>query len=148
MKKTIVISLFAVIATIFVSCKMDHQNRYIGVWERVSFSNPDSADRRSEWTFYAGDKLEIATVYIEGRKKDSTLNDTINFEQYVYSTEGHTLNIYGINGDEDYDPASGNIRGNYWVDELKKGKRIKMTRRQHPDGSTGAAFYRIELTKK
>lgn len=144
------ISLFLpliVVALCFTTCKIDRQNKLIGYWKEVPFTDPDSVEYLTFWTFYSGDILELRQI---SNIDDGTKGDTISTKSYTYTTEGKELNIFAtgedVNGN--YFIGSGDIRGKYWMDELKKGKRLKIVRRKHPDGSTEAAYRRIELIKQ
>lgn len=133
MKKVLTIAtlIFIVILT---SCRGKDQY-LIGVWKEVPFVSPDSTNENSTWNFYAGDALVIKTIYKSDKKNDSI--------SYTYSLSGSKLTIYG---DWDYQPAVGDIRGEYWVDVLKK-KELKITKRKHPDGEKGGAYIRKEFVK-
>jgi len=145
MKNIKLIIPFAVVALCFATCKIDRQDKMIGVWKQIPFTNPDSCDIKY-WMFYAGDVLETFVI-----KHDSLgeLTDTMPSVQYTYYTEGKQLTISNSSGDDsDYIVGMNDIRGTYWIDELKKKKRMKMTRRKHPNGEKAGAFYRIELVKQ
>ncbi len=167
MKRLSVILAFVAVAVSFSSCKINRQDKMIGYWRQVSFSDPDSVETVKFWTFYDGDVLEIVTVK---PKTDSTKNgqlasylpasmpktkedlndcDTVQIIQYTYTTEGKELSIFmpGEDADKQYIVGSHSICGEYWLDELKKGKRMKMVRRKQPGGEKGGAYLRIELVK-
>lgn len=166
---------FLAIALCFATCKIDRQDKLVGVWRQVPFTDPDSITTITYWTFYAGDVLEVFTIETDSskvnpdnivkphqnvsaankrgtykRKVDVAQGDTIKYALYVYSTIGKELTISyeGADGDAGYIPGSSDIRGTYWYDELKKNKRLKMVRRKTPDGTKGGAYSRIELVKK
>ncbi len=119
------------------SCSIDRQNKLIGYWKRVPFTNPDSSTI-SYWTFYAGDVLEVYNVSVAGDTSDTTV--------YIYSTKGKELSILPDN-DGAISSASGDICGKFWLDELKKRKTIKMTRIEVA-GKKSGAYMRIELVKQ
>ena len=170
--------LFLVVALSFATCKIDRQDKLVGVWRQVPFTDPDSITTVTYWTFYAGDVLEVYTIETDSskivsgktgvaqhdgnpmitntkrgtlkRKVDVVQGDTVSYNIYAYSTIGKELTISyeGTNGNDGYIVGSYDIRGTYWFDELKKNKRLKMIRRKHPDGTKGGAYIRIELVKK
>lgn len=169
---------FLAIALCFATCKIDRQDKLVGVWRQVPFTDPDSITAITYWTFYAGDVLEVFTIETDSskvkpgdvlhphqnlsannkrgtykRKVEVAAGDTIKYGLYVYSTIGKELTISyeGINGNDGYIKGSNDIRGTYWFDELKKNKRLKMIKRKHPEGvedRKGGAYTRIELVKK
>lgn len=155
MKRSLMLA-FVAVAICFASCKIDRQDKLIGYWKQVPFSDPDSVRTLTYWTFYDGDVLELLTVSNPSLNADDTSanqtsqpSDTISLARYSYNTQGKELNIskQGENGDDYYFVGSDDIRGKYWMDELKKGKRLKMVKREHPDGSKGGVYMRIELVK-
>ena len=154
---------FLAIALCFATCKIDRQDKLVGVWRQVPFTDPDSITAYTYWTFYAGDVLEVFTIVkphetlsafnkrgTYKRKVDVAEGDTVKYAIYVYSTIGKevTISYEGVVGDDGYISGSSDIRGTYWFDELKKNKRLKMIRRKTPDGTKGGAYSRIELVKK
>jgi len=166
---------FLAIALCFATCKIDRQDKLVGVWRQVPFTDPDSITAITYWTFYAGDVLEVFTIETDSskvkpgdivkphetlsafnkrgtykRKVDVAEGDTVKYALYVYSTIGKevTISYEGVGGDDGYISGSSDIRGTYWFDELKKNKRLKMIRRKTPDGTKGGAYSRIELVKK
>lgn len=103
------------------------------------------------------DSMVVDSVAVDSVQVDTTPKPNVQptrpsesngvLKVYTYTTEGKDLNIFGEFGDDDYIIGSADIRGKYWMDEIKKGKRLKIARRKHPDGSEGGAFLRIELVK-
>lgn len=165
MKRLSIILAFVAVAVCFSSCKINRQDKMIGYWRQVSFSDPDSVEFVKFWTFYDGDVLVVMSVK---PKTDSTSNgqlasnismpktkedlencDTVQLIQYTYTTDGKELSIFmpGEESDSQYIVGSHSICGEYWLDELKKGKRMKMVRRRQPGGEKGGAYLRIELVK-
>ncbi len=200
MKKLSIILPFIVIAVCFANCKINRQDKLIGYWKQVPFTDPDSAVSETYWTFYAGDLLEIytlSTVDSTGLKPkpattddqtdssdnntdnqdDSSVDnadnqdesavaaalkarkgtirrglkngDTLSFASYSYNTDGKIINILmpDLESDAHYVPGSKSICGKYWMDEIKKNKRLKIVRRKDPNGEKGGAYLRIELVK-
>lgn len=167
MKRLSVILAFVAVAVCFSSCKINRQDKMIGYWKQVPFSDPDSVETMKFWTFYDGDVLEVVTVkpktdstqngqlasYLPGSmpktKEDLNNCDTVELTQFTYTTEGKELSIFlpGEDSDSKYIVGSHSICGEYWLDELKKGKRMKMVRRRQPGGEKGGAYLRIELVK-
>lgn len=169
---------FLAVALCFATCKIDRQDKLVGIWRQVPFTDPDSVSTITYWTFYAGDVLEVFTIETDRSKwKDSAaypvtadtagvasrmnrgtykrkvevaVGDTLSYGVYVYSTVGKEISISyeGTDGNDGYVVGSNDIRGTYWFDELKKNKRLKMIKRKHPDGTKGGAYTRIELVKK
>jgi len=136
---------FVAVALCFGACKIDRQDKMIGEWKQIPFKNPDSCDIKY-WRFYAGDILETYEVKLDSFGERT---DTTPVSIYTYYTEGKKLTISDESGDNsDYIPGSNDIRGVYWLDELKKKKRMKMTRREDPKGVKEGAFLRIELVKQ
>ncbi len=133
--KNIVIILILAITIPFIGCRNKEDQKLVGVWKEIPFVKPEDAPEIKLWNFYAGDALEIESTSQEGEV------DTV---QYTYDIDGSTLKIFG---DDPYGPATGDVRGEYWVDVLDK-EYLKMTKRKHPDGSTDGAFLRKELVKQ
>lgn len=145
MKTLKIIIPFVAVALCFATCKIDRQDKMIGLWKQIPFTNPDSCNIQY-WLFYAGDIME---TYVMGFDSVGERTDTVSSKQYTYYTEGKTLVIFNTSGDDsDFIVGSTDIRGTYWVDELKKKKRFKMTRRKLPDGTKGGAYMRVELVKQ
>ncbi len=148
MKRTSIFLSFIAIAICFASCKIDRQDKLVGYWKQIPFTDPDSSRTFTYWTFYAGDILELYeinntdTAYAQG--------DTLSKRTFTYTTQGKELNIFseGRENDDDYIIGSGDIRGKYWMDEIKKGKRLKIVKRKHPNGSSDGVYSRIELVKQ
>ncbi len=163
MKRLSVILAFVAVAVCFSSCKINRQDKMIGYWKQVPFSDPDSIQTARFWTFYDGDVLEVIDVKPKAdssssgvsygpmpkTKEDLNNCDTIQKLQYTYTTDGKELSIFmpGEESDYLYIVGSPSICGEYWLDELKKGKRMKMVRRKQPGGIKGGAYLRIELVK-
>ncbi|MBR5958839.1 MAG: hypothetical protein IKZ99_10795 [Salinivirgaceae bacterium] len=145
MKTLKIIIPFVAVLLCFATCKIDRQDKMIGLWKQIPFTDPDSCEIRY-WLFYAGDILE---TYVMGFDSVGERTDTVSTNQYTYYTEGKTLVVSSITGDDsDFIVGSTDIRGTYWIDQLKKKKRYKMTRRKLPDGTTGGAYLRIEMVKQ
>jgi hypothetical protein len=119
------------------SCRGDEQNKLIGNWEQIPFTNPDSTPTKIFWRFYAGDAVTIFRV--SGEVTDSL--------QYTYNISGQVFDVFPGIDDVQYLTAARDPRGQYWVDMLKDSQ-FKATKRKHPDGTTGAAFMRVELVKR
>lgn len=135
MKKGLILAIIG-LSVIFVNCR-GKDDLLVGTWKEVIFKPEETLTETNEWIFYAGDALIVMT-----QKKDSNKLDSVT---YTYSMTGkNSLTIYG---DWDYSPAVGDIRGEYWVDVLKK-KSLKMTKRKHPDGSKDGVYIRKEFVKK
>ena len=198
MKKLSIILPFVIIALCFANCKINRQDKLIGSWKVVPFTDPDSAVSETYWTFYAGDLLEVytlSTVDSTGHKpataddqNDSSddnsdnqdnsstdnadnqdnstvatalkarkgtmrrglnIGDTLSFASYSYNTDGKIINILmpDLSADANYVPGSKSICGEYWMDEIKKNKRLKLVRRKDPNGNKGGAYLRMELVK-
>lgn len=134
MKNTIIILILAFTIP-FIGCRNKEDQKLVGTWKEIPFVKPEEAPEINMWSFYSGDALEIESTNQTGEV------DTVI---YTYDIDGSTLKIFGEGA---YSPASGDVRGEYWVDELDD-KYLKMTKRKHPDGSTDAAFLRKELVKQ
>ena len=187
MKKLSIILPFIVIAMCFATCKINRQDKLIGYWKLVPFTDPDSAVSETYWTFYAGDLLEVyslSTVDSTGHKpataddqnnssddnsdnqddsavaaalkarkgtmrRGLNIGDTLSFASYSYNTDGKIINILmpDLSADANYVPGSKSICGEYWMDEIKKNKRLKLVRRKDPNGNKGGAYLRMELVK-
>lgn len=184
MKKISIILSFVVIALCFANCKINRQDKLIGYWKVVPFTDPDSATTVTYWIFYAGDRLEvynISTVDSLGNhtdvseltsiqaqantkeaKSDSTIfaslsarnrgviaGDTVKFSVFSYNTDGKIINIQMADetAASRYVSGSHDICGSYWMDEIKKNKRLKIVRRKDPLGEKGGAYLRFELVK-
>jgi hypothetical protein len=183
MKKISIILPFVIIALCFANCKINRQDKLIGSWKVVPFTDPDSATNVKYWIFYAGDRLEVyslSTVDSLGNRPDSTtvigksdknnstvktdsaiyaslasrnrkviIGDTLTFEVFSYNTDGKIVNILSTDASADskYIAGSRAICGEYWMDEVKKNKRLKLVRRKDPKGEKGGAYLRIELVK-
>lgn len=201
MKKLSIILSFIVIAMCFATCKINRQDKLIGYWKLVPFTDPDSAVSETYWVFYAGDLLEVyslSTIDSTGHKpkpantddqnnssdqntdnqNDSSadnnadsqdesavaaklksrrgtmrrglnIGDTVSFASYSYNTDGKIVNILmpDLSADARYVPGSKDICGEYWMDEIKKNKRLKLVRRKDPKGDKGGAYLRMELVK-
>ena len=168
MKKISIILSLVAIALCFASCKINRQDKLIGYWKVVPFTDPDSAAAVTYWIFYAGDRLEVyslSTVDSLGNhtdiseltasqtqnkveKSDSAIfaslstrhrglvaGDTVRFSVFSYNTDGKIIK------------GSHDICGKYWMDEIKKNKRLKLVRRKDPSGSKGGAYLRFEMVK-
>jgi hypothetical protein len=59
---------FLAVALCFATCKIDRQDKLVGVWRVVPFTDPDSVTAYTYWTFYAGDVLEVFTVETDSSK--------------------------------------------------------------------------------
>ena len=59
---------FLAIALCFAACKLDRQDKLVGVWRQVPFTDPDSVTSYTYWTFYAGDVLEVFTIETDKSK--------------------------------------------------------------------------------
>jgi hypothetical protein len=139
MKRFLSIAGIGIIVVLFATCKGDYDNKIIGNWKQIPFTNPETATEIKYWQFYAGDRLEIVTI-----NADSEPVDTMIFSYYI---DKSTLDILdGPGGNGEYLPAAGDYRGQYWVDELNK-KYFKISKRKHPDGSTDGAYLRVEMAK-
>ena len=189
MKKLSIILPFIAIVMCFATCKINRQDKLIGNWKLVPFTDPDSAVAVTYWTFYAGDLLEIyslSTVDSTGKKPNVSntddqeesnvdesdnqadsvaatalkarkgtmrrglnIGDTLSFASYSYNTDGKIVNILmpDLSADANYIPGSKDICGQYWMDEIKKNKRLKLVRRKDPKGEKGGAYLRMELVK-
>ena len=183
MKRLSIILSLVVVALSFSTCKINRQDKLIGQWKVVPFTDPDSATSVTYWIFYAGDRLEVynvSTVDSLGNhtevselsaiqlnnnkeaKSDSAIfaslskhnrgliaGDTVKFQVLSYNTDGKIINIQ--QADEaaglHYVSGSHDICGTYWMDEVKKNKRLKIVRRKDPQGSKGGAYLRFELVK-
>lgn len=143
MKNFIIVLVFG-LSLLSVGCMKKKEEKLIGEWKQIPFTDPDSVISFNFWTFYAGDALII---------KDSIIGDTLlESVQYTYDIDGSKLRIFG---DWAYGPDAGDPRGEYWVDQLSDDY-LKMTKRKHPSnindtawwsGSEDRAFLRIELVK-
>jgi len=120
------------------ACRGDQQNKLIGVWEQIPFTEPDSI--HTYWQFFAGDALFIYTI-------DEAMKDTTKFLKFAYNVDGSTFTVLTGQDDPPYSSAAPDARGEYWVDELSNSN-LKMTKRKHPDGTTDAVYMRIELVKR
>lgn len=182
MKKISIILSLVAIALCFASCKINRQDKLIGYWKVVPFTDPDSAAAVTYWIFYAGDRLEVyslSTVDSLGNhtdiseltasqtqnkveKSDSAIfaslsarhrglvaGDTVRFSVFSYNTDGKIINIQMADetGGAKYIKGSHDICGKYWMDEIKKNKRLKLVRRKDPSGSKGGAYLRFEMVK-
>ncbi len=139
--KNIIIVLILAFTIPFIGCRNKEDQKLVGTWKEIPFVKPEEALEIKIWSFYAGDALEIESTSQAG-EVDTLL--------YTYNIDGSTLKIFG---DGVYGPATGDVRGEYWVDALDK-EFLKMTKRKHPSdtaywgGSTDGAFLRIELVKQ
>ena len=182
MKKLSIILPFVIIALCFANCKINRQDKLIGSWKVVPFTDPDSALSVSYWIFFAGDRLEVYSVSnvdslknhpepteeavkkssnnveksdsaiiasIKSRKRGVLPGDTVSFEVFSYNTDGKIINILkpDASANANYIAGSSDICGEYWMDEIKKNKRLKLVRRKDPKGEKGGAYLRYELVK-
>ena len=181
MKKLSIILPFIIVALCFANCKINRQDKLIGSWKVVPFTDPDSATNIKYWVFYAGDRLEVysvstvdslgnrdSTAVIGKADKDSPaktdsaifaslasrnrkiiVGDTLTFEIFSYNTDGKIINILmpDASANDHYIAGSRDICGEYWMDEVKKNKRLKIVRRKDPKGEKGGAYLRFELVK-
>lgn len=143
MKKTFFSIAILVIIITIIGCRGSQQNRLVGYWEQIPFTDPEDEEKTTSkiyWQFYAGDEV-LREIY-----SMDTLTDTVLFR---YNIDGSVLNIFASSEDqeESYTAGSGLPMGEYWVDVLTNDN-LKATRRKHPDGSEGAAFIRLELVKR
>ena len=125
MKRNLIIASAIITLAVVAGCRGSQQNKLIGIWEKIPFSEPTS--QSTYWQFFAGEALWVFDL-------DTTISAT------------DTLNLI-IFGEGDYGTAAGDPRGEYWVDELNNDY-FKVTKRKHPDGTTDAAYLRIELAKR
>lgn len=181
MKKLSIILPFVIVALCFANCKINRQDKLIGSWKVVPFTDPDSATTKAYWIFYAGDRLEVYSVStvdslgnhiepteettkksnddyksdtaiinsIKARKRGLIVGDTVSFEVFSYNTDGKIINILlpDAAANAFYIAGSHNICGEYWMDEVKKNKRLKIVRKKDPQGEKGGAYLRFELVK-
>ncbi len=180
MKKLSIILPFVIIALCFANCKINRQDKLIGSWKVVPFTDPDSATNIKYWIFFAGDRLEVYSVstvdslgnrpdpetivsksngqvptdsaiyaMLGSRKRKVIAGDTLTFEVFSYNTDGKIVNILMPDASENahYIAGSSDICGEYWMDEIKKNKRLKLVRRKDPTGEKGGAYLRYELVK-
>lgn len=180
MKKLSIILPFVIIALCFANCKINRQDKLIGSWKVVPFTDPDSATNIKYWIFFAGDRLEVYSVstvdslgnrpdpetivsksnsqipsdsaiyaMLGSRKRKVIAGDTLTFEVFSYNTDGKIVNILMPDASESshYIAGSSDICGEYWMDEIKKNKRLKLVRRKDPTGEKGGAYLRYELVK-
>ena len=182
MKKISIILSFVAIALCFATCKINRQDKLIGYWRVIPFTDPDSATSISYWIFYAGDRLEVYSISsvdslgnhadmseiavkpVDNKdvKSDSAIfaslsahkrgvlpGDTIRFEVLSYNTDGKIINIEMADATAGSKYISGgySVCGTYWMDEIKKNKRLKIVRRKDPKGDKGGAYMRYELVK-
>ncbi len=180
MKKLSIILPFVIIALCFANCKINRQDKLIGSWKVVPFTDPDSATNIKYWIFFAGDRLEVYSVstvdslgnrsdpetivsksngqvptdsaiyaMLGSRKRKVIAGDTLTFEVFSYNTDGKIVNILMPDASESahYIAGSSDICGEYWMDEIKKNKRLKLVRRKDPKGEKGGAYLRYELVK-
>ncbi|MGD9992768.1 MAG: hypothetical protein AB7S69_05670 [Salinivirgaceae bacterium] len=134
--------LILILVVFFTSCRGSQQTKLISIWEQMTFREP--TEKKTYWQFYAGDLLEIYQL-----DESKTPADTLSIKTYQYDIDGISFNIFPPDGEDDsnYGIATGDVRGEYWVDELSSDY-FKATRIKHPDGSTEAAYLRIELVKR
>jgi hypothetical protein len=134
--------LILILVVVFTSCRGSQQTKLISIWEQMTFREP--TDIKTYWQFYAGDLLEIYQL-----DESKTPADTLSIKTYQYDIDGISFNIFPPDGEDNsnYGKATGDVRGEYWVDELSSDY-FKATRIKHPDGSTEAAYLRIELVKR
>lgn len=182
MKRLSIILPFVIVALCFANCKINRQDKLIGSWKVVPFTDPDSATNIKYWIFFAGDRLEVysvSTVDSLGNRSDSAtvigksdkngssksdsaiytsltsrnrkviIGDTLTFEVFSYNTDGKIINILkpDASANTHYISGSHDICGEYWMDEIKKNKRLKLVRRKDPNGEKGGAYLRYELVK-
>lgn len=181
MKKLSIILPFVIIALCFANCKINRQDKLIGSWKVVPFTDPDSSATTTYWIFFAGDRLEVYSVsntdslgnrpeagtivgksdgivktdsaifasLKAGKKRGRMIGDTTIFQIFSYNTDGKIINILKTDASTDsrYIVGSGDICGEYWMDEVKKNKRLKLVRRKDPTGEKGGAYLRFELVK-
>ena len=62
MKTLKIIIPFIAVLLCFATCKIDRQDKMIGLWKQIPFTDPDSCEIKY-WLFYAGDILE---TYVMG----------------------------------------------------------------------------------
>jgi len=143
MKRTLITASTIFVLIILFSCRGSQQNKLIGNWERIPFKEPTVV--KEYWIFDAGDALD---VYL--KDTNSVIGDTV---KYTYSIDGKTFSVFGDGG---YDPAAGDIRGTYRVDQLNDDY-FKISKTGHPVDPSGNnwgdsvgtnPFIRIELVKR
>ncbi len=121
---------------VLVSCR-DKSEYLVGTWKQIPFTNPDSVRYKHSWKFYAGDALEVTTLDVK-TGKDTTI-------KYTYSLARKEFSI--TNNEFEYVTGNGDIRGEYYVDELNK-KRFKIRKTTHPGEKKGGAYARKEFVKE
>lgn len=137
MKKSYLIIPFLFFVILISSCRGDQQNKLIGNWEQILFTDPETTTTKIYWQFYAGDAL---TIY-----RDNGVD--VDSLQYTYNVEGSIFDVFDGVDNPSYAPAARDARGQYWVDALSDGE-FKATKRKHPDGTTDAVYMRVELVKR
>jgi hypothetical protein len=143
MKRTLLNATAILVLAFLFSCRGSQQNKLIGNWERVYFTEP--TDVKIYWQFYAGDALDVYS-----NNPPTAAGDTV---KYTYSIDGNSFSIFK---DGEYDAAAADIRGTYWVDQLNDSY-FKVTKIEHPIDPSGNnwgdtvpvnPYLRIELVKR
>lgn len=138
MKNNINLLLLLFFVILFSGCRGDQQTKLIGNWEQIPPSDPDAIATKVYWQFYAGDAVTIFS-YVGEEVTDSL--------RYTYSIEGSVFDVYSGIDDPGYSPAVRDVRGQYWIDQLTNDQ-FKITKKQHPDGTTDAVYLRLEFVKR
>lgn len=121
------IAIIFVILMPFGSCRKYYEGLIAGRWERV-YADVVENRPRAFWTFY-----EDGTFKVEN---DESWGSQMG--EYSVSTKSVVVPIVNISS-----PAG--LEGKYQCDKINK-KIFTMTRREH-DGSTEAAYWRMEFVK-
>ncbi len=140
MKKIITITLLAALTVTLAGCRGSQQSKLIGAWKRAYHTNPETTET-AIWSFYDGDKLEVEITDLKG---------VTTLIEYSYVIDGKMFSIFNPASDPDrpYHEAQGDVRGEYWVDDLEKSS-FKCTKRSNPLGESGGVVYlRLELVKQ
>ncbi len=137
MFKNLFIILAFIAVSFFYNCRGDQQNKIIGTWKQIPFTNPETTPDTVLWQFYPADRLVIYRINAKG-------TDSL---QLTYNISGYVLDVFPGDDDPTYSKDARDPRGQYWVD-LLTNDQCKATKRKHPDNTTDAAFMRIELVKR
>lgn len=120
----------------FIGCRSNDQEKLIGIWDEIPFTNPAESTHETEWIFYSGDRLEVQTTAIES-SEDSTVY------KYTYAIDGSKLRVF--NEIKEDTIASGPHGGEFWVQELGD-EYMKITKEKSLSGDY--AFERFEFVKQ
>lgn len=128
--RNVILILILAFTLPFIGCRSGDQEKLVGTWKQIPYTNPEEASDQNMWIFTGGNELTIKTISTEEIISDSVVNE------YTYDIDGDKLRIF-----DGLEPHN----GEYWVDVLDK-EYLKMTKKKSSDGK--AAWVRYEFVKE